>query len=310
MKMPHRKWPLLRNFYTTGKTSFFVDILTLDAPCKLAFYIGYVGESSSQWQLVVFSMKIIFAIYWPLKSIRIEVSKFANYHDVLVMIFCSIVCIPTLISFGISEDKSCNAISRGLTWNLLMALNTMQKYGYSTILILILTLIIAYKLFQIRFTGIAATQARLEKRVLSRFSNQRGKGGHSVQKFRVDIAIALVFQTILHTVIYLSCAVIWTSNYLRIYDRFYWNNIIHSIANLFDQFTVIVRIWNFYIYFARIQEFRHALFALVQCRIPRKSRILMEQGLAHLAEENLNQIEIIGENLNDLDEKLENIAAL
>lgn len=133
------------------------------ATCKLAFFAGYLGESCSQWFLVAFCAERLTALIWPLR-VRQFCASSSNWFKAVAIVFivCAIVCAPVLVVFDL-RDPYCYAVHSGYTgrteaagsrpmWATIMAyVTTAQKYGYSTLIMMALAVLIFAKLLLIRY---------------------------------------------------------------------------------------------------------------------------------------------------------------
>ena len=128
-------------------------------------------------------------------------------------------------------------------------ISTLQKYAYSTFFILILTIILVIKLCKIR-----------NSRQFERCSNIRSsRNSRLSNEIKINIAVTLLFQSIIHSIIYLGSAICWSLLYSGIPISIFTSDILTLIGKLFDYLTIIVRFWNFYVYLIRIKEFREIL---------------------------------------------------
>ena len=252
-----------------GITTWKIQDNYLNIICKSAFYIGYVGESSSQWILVAFTAIKALAFYWPIKSHSLQSAKFASYLGSFVIIICSVICIPVAVTFGIREQGCKFIIEKPILKFLMGYFVTMQKYTYSTILMLILSSLVMGKLCRI--------QKSRKKLFLGKIPGRLAMPNHHVARkiprVRIEVAISLLILVAIHSIIYLSCGVIWGGLYSGIMKDTFQKGILFRVGLIFDYCTIFSRSWNYYIYLIVIKEFREASYNMITCKGFRKIKL-------------------------------------
>ena len=239
--------------------------------CKVSTSVYYISESISQWLLVAFCVERVIAIYWPLKAKSLLGNKTSLSLIFGVIVISILACIPAPFAFHESESPDgtvlCNMIGISIELTYLMVFfTTAQKYPISTMFIIILSFILGIKLL-----GLQRQRAESFDPGSKTVSNTSGsvdtvKYGKNKE---LHAAVILLLMSSVHGSIYVAESVCW--------EVIYINNIFNFISPIVfvvllkvglmaDVSSLIVRLWNFYLYFIKIPSFRSAIFHILCLR--------------------------------------------
>ena len=209
---------------------------------------------------MVFCIERIIIIFFPLKAkgiLTLKSEVFAIIGTALICCLLASLRLPYLGKLGMHE--------RTVLFTRLL-LVTMNKYVFSTIVLLILTLILCVKIIKI------SNEREQQFGSHMRRGRSRAAAESSVSSKEFQIAIIFLMMSAVQTLIYIFCGATWGLYYLSyIFGLFpdEVNNQIATYGNFADYLTLIVRSWNFFVYFSRIPSFRNAIITYVKCgRVP------------------------------------------
>ena len=234
----------------------------LSITCKMRGYFYQGSESFTQWILVAFCLERIIALFWPLRAKSIITPKFPKIAIFVVFIWCSLVAIPAIFSYDVrisqiyKDGYNCQAIgAEGFISLIMVFLTTGQKYPYSTSIIFVLTLIIALKILSL---------SKSRKKLFGEGSSKQSSIGGK----EINATISLLLMSLVQCSIYIGDSFCWETIYLNNYFQFLGKDtakIIEMFGNLFDITTILVRLWNLYVYLIKIPIFRKEFIRLICC---------------------------------------------
>ena len=185
-----------------------------DAGCKSVFYLGYVGESCAQWFLVALCAERFVALSWPLWSRRALAYNRSLHICQFIAAACALVCVPAAVCFKEKNFGCGNYPPKGTIYASLMAYVTIaQKYAYSTLAMLALSVAIAVKLLLIardfRRASVPQMASVGAERPATSSSLRVSAGEKARRRGNVSAALTSVVLALLQSSLYLSRAVLW-----------------------------------------------------------------------------------------------------
>ena len=221
----------------------------------------YISESLSQWLLVTFSTERIIAIYFPLKAKSILTFKFTISMIITALMFSTVASIPAFFAFDInltdSDNGFCFTREDSQVLNYIMVFFTIaQKYPISTA-------IIVSQCFWIGIKLVLISRERVRNHNLN-----LGISENVNNKKEFNAGIVLLLLGSVHGTIYVINSLAWETILLDRIFHFLSSDVLNFLyvqGMMADVLTIFIRLWNFYVYMARIPTFRHVV--LKQCRL-------------------------------------------
>lgn len=235
---------------------------------------------SSQWLLVWLCLTRIASITWPLElksviSPRVTASAIAG-----AIIFAAATSSFTLWTFSVTKNN-CKAFaasggaeeSSGL---LQLALLGGTQYIVSTFILLVLSLVLAGRLL-----GISRQRRVLRESFRAQNSGQSAPRGedrvkkHEVVSRELRMAVTILMMAALHLCVHVIGAGLWVMLYIEATSGLspHVRRSLRRITSVVDTASILIRIWNFWAYFATIPTFRAAVLFGATCGQCRSSEI-------------------------------------
>ena len=263
------------NYATGGKVSIYWDQYSIIL-CKGRGIWYHFSEAFSKWILVAILCERLFALICVFRAKQWQSKKNAFILVLIVIAIALFFSWPTLLVYQIYISpnyivgRGCMPIIDNSIRGWLFVLLSNSGYTlYPTLVMLLFTCLLACKLIAISH----------KRKQLS--SEIRPHDHHHSQK-EINAAITIFLISLVDVFIYIPAC--FFGSFYILSDVFDISNpvILLTLLRFFLSMTIVVRLWNIYLYMIRMPAFRHTLFSLC-CKNNNK---LLTPYLLHLLHSN------------------------
>ena len=251
-------------YITNGTHSFYWDQLS-SFHCKARSFWYNASEIFIQWVLVLIGIERIIALYFPFKVRRWSTSRNSIILSLIILFFGILVGLISGWAYDLSESKayrsgnSCLPKTKGtLDMWLHVSVAILGKFLVPVVILTIISVVLIWKIWKI---------SKQNKRLTEKWSGRRRLNSEKGRDLRASMTIALL--GFLHCVLYIPNAFIWASYYILSVFSLIPSDfapILIGLGRIFLSLTIIVHVWNFYLYIIRIPAFRRDFFRIFSCR--------------------------------------------
>lgn len=225
--------------------------------CKSIEYSSFVFESFAQLMLSWLCITRIASLWYPHSSASVTSQKASVVAIAVATVISAICAAPVLFAYDLSDESEqpdarfrCSSqkpIKEGVLWPLVIG---SSYFVLKDVLMLILNLFLSWilvRLHQKRSKLVAAAPQ------------------HSHKEIR--IAIALVACAALHLTFKLFLTAAWLLIHVNMLTGFLGDklHIMIDVGAYTENLWVIVRLWNFFVYFLIIPSFRASIINWIRC---------------------------------------------
>lgn len=212
------------------------------------------AELYTQWILVVFCLERIIIIFFPFNGKRFLTLK----REIIVILGTALLCFlwasPKLIYIYNSVIKF---NEQNLKFISLFTV-TLNKYAWSTIVLFLSTMVLFGKIILI------------SKQRRKQFGHKQNQYAPHTSPHSKELQVVKIFfmMSVVQTSIYIYCGISWGGYYSNDVVQWLEPHVVSTFGTngLYAEYlSLLVRIWNFFVYLARIQAFREVFVQNMTC---------------------------------------------
>lgn len=225
---------------------------------------------SSQWLLVWLCFTRIASVTWPFQLRALISLRATSIAIVGAVLFAMATSSFTLWTFSVARG-TCTAFAGSSSGQFRLALLGGTQYIVSTLVLLLLSIVLAFRLLGIARQRRALHDSSRESTFLkasvagSGEENRASKQAVGMKELRM--AVTILLMAALHLCVHVVGAGLWAMLYFDatsgLSPRI--KQTMASVASVVDTVSICIRLWNFYAYLVTIPTFRAAVLFGVTC---------------------------------------------
>ena len=264
------------HYVTGGEYYIYVDQISVLA-CRIRGYWHFTSEAYSQWLLVALVSERILALKFPFAIKRWSSLRVSLLVCFAVYLLCVAITIPAILGYGIYQvansrnGLACFSLSSHPLLSALIAY--VGDFGAKVYAVLLMTCLTSLLVAQIRAIFKHRHAFLLPSRPATAASASTAPDGGQemplvLTKNELRTTYIVIALAACNCIIYLPYGAAISFFVLSISVPWFTNSqamLFLAMFNFMTNFTLLLKLYNIYIYFARIPSFRAEIYRIFGC---------------------------------------------